>query len=287
MVLRRSKRRSSSNDASSRKRPKNEAETPPFLRLPVELRLHIYGYLLHDVPLVPAVSDMCLAGNRLDISPIRTIEHIVNVGHCCHYHTIALRHDQAPCSVAIMRVNKQIYPETSDMLYNNIALEIEVSEDSLYFLRERNLHHTQLAYIFETEELASKMQTFRKLYITLLSEPKPTAVTHRLSGWNDNGRVFKQFVNWIAWHLKTKDAVRGPAKQVTISYRDEQLPMTQLEERLKWQSRPFQTVRGLNRAEVLHKAIVLESDDDESHVGSNSLPTATRNPIETSWMSVL
>ncbi|KAF2093826.1 hypothetical protein NA57DRAFT_80827 [Rhizodiscina lignyota] len=248
------KRHSSSSRRSNTKRPKHEQTLPGFLRLPVELRLQIYSYLLPDVPIIPARDDSNFIPFRPDISPKKWL--VRPAVWLDRFSKLALRDDYQACHTSIMRVNKQICMEARDELCGKTAVEVEVNEEAVYFLRNKSLDHRS-AFMDgkKGKELFDCLERFRHLYITVLPQAKPghDFLQHRLE-ISSGARKFKDILNWIAWELKGHEGGEVP-KRVTISYRDKSWPILQAEEGLKWHLRPFGDLRGLGYAQILHKPI--------------------------------
>ena len=93
----------------------------PLMRLPIELRLHALSFLLPDVETIDP-------GNEWDSSqdPGSFVEDIIGT---------TLRHDRAPCQMAILRSSRQIYEETSHYLYDKLTIAARIRDDGVNFLR--------------------------------------------------------------------------------------------------------------------------------------------------------
>ncbi|KAF2093825.1 hypothetical protein NA57DRAFT_61047 [Rhizodiscina lignyota] len=235
------KRRLSIEDSSATKVPREEHQLPGLLRLPLELRLQIYGYLLPDVPVIPVDSEIEYAPCRPHILPIQSIQ----PRRPGHYEKIATRKDRAKCSTSVMRINKRIHQETSDFLDRTLVIEIEVSSDGIKYLksgRVRCIHSSS-----SRDKLEKTIRRYHKFYITLFPLPKPDPE----AGLRCETREFKEYLNWICNCLKFE----AQPKQITVSYRDRHWPLNQMEECLKWHLRPFSNIRGLAAAEIIHRPI--------------------------------
>lgn len=219
-----------------------------LLRHPLELKLQIYGYLLPDIPIIPAVKHEPRTeepNNRPVTIPIGPSSERRSYRYP---RAIALRHDRRACHMAITRTNKQIHLEAKGMLYNSATLEIEVSRYSIVTLRgERalHLHDDHMASCFQ--RLEDTVNMFRKVYITLLPAPKPKKTDDAF----DQTRQLKDNLNWIADLIAS-----AKTKQLTISYRGPQWSMSCVEERMYWHLRAFQNIRGLEKAEIIHMPVL-------------------------------
>jgi len=85
------------------------ADTFPLMKLPVELRCHVYSYLFPDRQVLSRPRQQC---------PCRKF---------------TLRSDGEPCHMAILRANLFIHEEASDYLYSCVPYDIEVSSRAVIF----------------------------------------------------------------------------------------------------------------------------------------------------------
>ena len=92
----------------------------PLMRLPTEIRLHIFSFLLPDLKTIyPPFKGGCY-------SYPGSYEN--------DYGKAYYRHDFTPGDMAIMRSNRQIYDETSNYLYNRSTIMVSVGDDGVNFL---------------------------------------------------------------------------------------------------------------------------------------------------------
>lgn len=91
----------------------------PLMRLPAEIRLHIYSFLLPDMKTLYSQRGGGFYGP----------------GSSQNYHGGGrYRHDFAPGDMAIMRSNRQIYDETTNYLYSRSTLMVSVGDDGVNIL---------------------------------------------------------------------------------------------------------------------------------------------------------
>ena len=84
----------------------------PLMRLPTEIRVHVFSFLLPDLKVIrPSIR------GGLDFRP----------GHRKNEHLwMSYRHDHAKSDMAIMRSNRQVYDETTSYLYNRLTIIVGV-----------------------------------------------------------------------------------------------------------------------------------------------------------------
>ena len=92
----------------------------PLMRLPKEIRLHVLSFLLPDV-------DQIDSGNEWGCSQD------AGEGVTAFIWT-TYRHDNAPCEMAVMRTNRQIYEETAGYLYDRLTMIVHIEDDGVDFL---------------------------------------------------------------------------------------------------------------------------------------------------------
>ena len=92
----------------------------PLMRLPTEIRVHIFSFLLPDLEVIrPAIK----AG------------YYFRPGHCKNDHLwMSYRHDHAKSDMAIMRSNRQVYDETANYLYNRLTIMVSIGCDGVNLL---------------------------------------------------------------------------------------------------------------------------------------------------------
>ena len=92
----------------------------PLMRLPTEIRLHIFSFLLPDLKIIyPPFKGGCF-------SYPGSYEN--------DYGGAYYRHDFILGDMAIMRSNRHIYNETSNYLYNRSTIMVSVGDDGVNFL---------------------------------------------------------------------------------------------------------------------------------------------------------
>ena len=92
----------------------------PLMRLPTEIRVHIFSFLLPDLKVIHPRGK---AGRHF------------RPGHCKNEHLwMSHRHDDAKSDMAIMRSNRQVYDETANYLYNRLTIVVSVGCDGVDLL---------------------------------------------------------------------------------------------------------------------------------------------------------
>lgn len=237
------------------KRAKYEEPSCALLRLPAELRLQIYSYLLPDVSHVPA-----------DLSQLR--REINDATGPSNPGRSLLRHDgRNPC-VAIMRTNRLINGETTDMLYKAVALEVDIQARRVAFLKNQTVRvrftTDDSRYAGPTTRLDTALGRFRKLRVVFRSTWKQNYPVHTN---NDAAllearrmRSLKDHVNWFSCFLKSRACSNCIPKAMTMFYirnSSESLTLPGLESNLNWLLRPFLNLRNLHNV-----ALLLQTRDD-------------------------
>jgi hypothetical protein len=99
--------------------PKSRRISFPFMGLPVELRLHIYSYLMPNTNI-----NTCQEFVKSTVFP----------GTFYSYWPIQLRHDCEPCCPALLRTNQKIYHEMVELWYSSTLYWISFRNDEFRFL---------------------------------------------------------------------------------------------------------------------------------------------------------
>jgi len=85
-----------------------------LLQLPTELRLEIYKHLIPD-----------------------NLQGVIGVQNPNYYYKPFLRHDQMPCSPAMLRINRQIYKELIEIWYGTANFGLCIMDGEMDFLGVR------------------------------------------------------------------------------------------------------------------------------------------------------
>ena len=91
-----------------------------LMHLPLELRLRVFSFLLPDV-------DEIDPGNEWGCTQSAGESYTDIIW-------TTYRHDGAPCEMAIMRTNRQIYDETAGYLYDRLTVIVHIESDGVNFL---------------------------------------------------------------------------------------------------------------------------------------------------------
>ncbi|KAF2093827.1 hypothetical protein NA57DRAFT_80828 [Rhizodiscina lignyota] len=257
MAPRSRKRRTTSNRPSKAKRTKYEfKKAPGFLDLPTELRLQIYSYLLPDTPTIQPKHSLRVHPEDLVVDP----EELGNVDSMRWARR--LRQDRSLCDLQIMRVNKLINTETSDMLYNSLAMEIEISETEIRFLRSLAAWKPPQQLLLS--QLDNALRRFKKLEVRIGLWPKQMhfwaqerlPLSQQLP-WGQfttpEDRQLKNHINWIADRLTGRYwNASGSLEDITILFTVHNKPAVRaLADYMEWLLNPFRNLRNLRHASVL------------------------------------
>lgn len=194
------------------------ADLPNFFRLPLELRLQIYGYLLPNVPVIPPDQRRGIGSGLA-----------------------SLRLDGDLCYAEIMRANRQVSAETTDMLYSKCALGIFLC--SLHGLWNGGsapayLRGTAHLHLFEAdEEFATNLKRFRTLNVE---------IEMGLFG-DEKSRSLKDYINHVNQYLRHSWTIR---QGLHIKCDITKLHVFRREETLLSILRRFQSLRSIGTAKV-------------------------------------
>ena len=107
--------------------PSHRQLESPLMRLPPEIRLQIIGFLLPDVNPIDPGNEWGNEWLGLQAAGQRLTERI----------STTFRHDRAPCEMAIMRTNRQIYEEAAAYLYDRLTVIVKIDAAGVDFLSTR------------------------------------------------------------------------------------------------------------------------------------------------------
>ena len=224
--------------------------TPGILRIPKEIRLQIYSHLLPDVPYVSVRPDPGSFSKNPSLYPSEQ----------------ALREDDGRWHLSILRANKQIHAEASDLLYSSMALEIDVSERRILYRREEAVWGPYEECEAPLARLKQALRSFCKFRIVISPgfEPEKTLTGHGSTDTPQENRPnvvpsretrnLKDQLNWIGHHLQLGNlrTNRGP-QEITILYLNRSEDFIELEGGLRWLLGPITKLRNLRRAEIIFR----------------------------------
>ncbi|KAF2093763.1 hypothetical protein NA57DRAFT_60982 [Rhizodiscina lignyota] len=189
------------------------ASDSPFLKLPVELRYYVYSYLLPN-----------------DIIPARHDTSTTSVAD--------LRKDGEKCSIAIMRVNKLLYQETLDYLYNACTIELDIDPYGIHFCADGGTPIT-----LRSGKLAAFFKFFRRIEFVKFWDDDP----EEYKVFEPGNRV-KDFTNVFIDSMLHQN--QRPLK-LHLTYYDDRPLLGSREYNedhlldLKWHMQPFLKLRGI------------------------------------------
>lgn len=230
-----------------------------FLDLPTEIRIQIYRHLL---PNLSVISVQSLDNRRTR----RILLSILDQDNFCCTHSLRTDHEQAETS--IMRVNRQIYTESSSDLYQNCGLEIQVTGYSIRHLAPDNTAGTftdmlefdlwdgsNCSRMYQhTSRLIAMIQRFSYIHVTLhdpgvwIPESLPVTLEGLFSnkqGSTARKYAFKDNINLLADILLRN----WSGKRLDICFLEGSL-CHHIESCVPTHLRPFSNIRGLDKVSI-------------------------------------
>lgn len=200
-----------------------------MLKLPTEIRMLIFSYLLPDRPVSA------------------WLDH-------------PLRNDGQRCVFNLLLLNKQITEEARDVLYGNQPFTVSIQKNSLYMcgrlyyldVNGAPFNQTRNGMFYNRPPMLDKVRSIR-IQMTLV-KPSVTARRHRLRrDWNEEVEIYdlRDSVQGLVYMLQTINTLHS-ISLVLVTQNTTSVPWTDAEQfhHLKTIAEPFQYLRGIPKVKL-------------------------------------